>query len=146
MKERKRKHDDVHWPLQGRGKRATAPKRTQPTGPRCSECGLFPAGATHLCPGPHPSGADRLAADGFATSETPGHDEIASRDQEAADREEDLLDLFRRADLSLAALHRESAISTRTLRKALYGDPTVRESTLLLLREVLTKIVDRKTA
>jgi hypothetical protein len=27
MRERKRKHDDVHFPLQGRGKRATPPKQ-----------------------------------------------------------------------------------------------------------------------
>ena len=27
MRERTRRHDDVHYPLQGRGKRATPPKR-----------------------------------------------------------------------------------------------------------------------
>lgn len=51
MRERKRKHDDAHYPLGGKGKRATKPKNPKYTGPTC-ECGYYPKGSTHLCSAP----------------------------------------------------------------------------------------------
>lgn len=50
MKERKRRHDDAHYPLQGLGKRTTK-RKSKSTGPVC-ECGLVAKGTTHLCNGP----------------------------------------------------------------------------------------------
>lgn len=42
-RESKRRHDDVHWPMQGRGKRATPPKAPRkvkgPTMTYCPYCG-----------------------------------------------------------------------------------------------------------
>lgn len=51
MRERRRKHDDAHYPLQGRGKRATPRKKpaVHPAVPMCDDCGKFPNGMTHLC-------------------------------------------------------------------------------------------------
>lgn len=54
MRERKRKHDDTHFPLQGRGKRA--PKGSLHRSlegkiklKRCPACGIYPDGYAHLC-------------------------------------------------------------------------------------------------
>lgn len=49
MRERKRRHDDVHYPLQGRGRKATPRKAPASVLPKCEDCGRFPAGSTHLC-------------------------------------------------------------------------------------------------
>lgn len=49
MKERKRRHDDAHWPLQGRGRKATKRKVPAYTGPACESCGKFPLMMLHLC-------------------------------------------------------------------------------------------------
>lgn len=66
MRERKRRHDDVHYPMQGRGKRATAPKTDLPTGPKC-ECGIYREGITHLCSGPK-TGVCIVCGDDFRTA------------------------------------------------------------------------------
>lgn len=60
MKERKRKHDDVHFPMGGKGKRSTPRKQIQAQGPKCSGCGVYPKGMTHLC---SESEANSLAED-----------------------------------------------------------------------------------
>lgn len=51
VKERKRRHDDVHHPLGGKGKRAVSRRREVLTGELC-ECGIYRKGAMHLCGGP----------------------------------------------------------------------------------------------
>lgn len=52
MKERKRKHDDIHFQLSGKGKRATKPRQKY-VGPLC-ECDEYPRGFPHLCKGAKP--------------------------------------------------------------------------------------------
>lgn len=53
MKERKRKHDDAHYPMQGKnGRRANkAAKLLDKFLPKCPSCGKFPDGFAHLCTG-----------------------------------------------------------------------------------------------
>lgn len=48
MRERKRRHDDAHFPLQGRGRRANRIPKTLAL-PKCQLCGKFPEAWAHLC-------------------------------------------------------------------------------------------------
>lgn len=48
MKERKRRHDDAHFPLQGKGKKAVK-KISAPIIDPCPDCGKFSAKIIHLC-------------------------------------------------------------------------------------------------
>lgn len=51
-RERKRKRDDVHFPMGGRGKRATRPKcASAPNTQRCPHCGMSLPNwvSVHLC-------------------------------------------------------------------------------------------------
>lgn len=52
LKEKKKKHDDAHFPLGGKGKKAN--RNCKPITVRmCSDCGNYPALATHLCSAKH---------------------------------------------------------------------------------------------
>ena len=52
LRERKRKHDDAHYPLQGSGRRANRkPVGTKFNAPKCRDCGKWPATMIHLCDG-----------------------------------------------------------------------------------------------
>lgn len=53
MKEKKRKHDDAHFPLSGHGRKSTKPKTPMPvmTLDNSCECGKFFKFQTHLCVG-----------------------------------------------------------------------------------------------
>lgn len=60
MRERKRKHDDLHRPMGGKGKRAFSTKKV--SGPTCPDCGA--AWWPHLCVGSvedHLAGRSRIA-------------------------------------------------------------------------------------
>lgn len=55
MRERRRKHDDLHRPLGGKGKRATKPRTKALATYRCPDCGA--TRPQHLCTVPTPPAA-----------------------------------------------------------------------------------------
>lgn len=64
MRERKRKHDDAHRPLRGKGKRATRPLIVCGVADRwCPGCGVVPIWQPHVCDGSLKCAADLSAAE-----------------------------------------------------------------------------------